>query len=141
MAKNSPGLSIAFVKFLRRNVGNDIQILTRGNFFTKLELYFDDFFPGFDESNPWENPDYYKFPFKNISIDFLMVVYQLDDRMELLKIADEGKMSYAIFVDYVINHIFSENETLKRNRYEVQYGIGKHYPFYIKDRDKIRKRK
>lgn len=136
MQKNSLILNMAFVKLLRRHVGKDIQIITRGKFFSKLELYFDDLFPGFDEGNPFENPEYYKFPFNNISIDFLLVVHQLDDRMELLKEADKNKMSFAVFLDYVINHVYSENEYLGRNRYQIRHNQDKNYPFYVQDTDK-----
>jgi len=135
MHKNFPILNSAFVKLLRRNVGKDIQIVTRSKSFAKLETYFNDLFPGFDEGNPFENPDYYKFPFRNISVDFLLVVHQLDDRMALLKIADDRKMSYAVFMDYVINHVYSANEELGRQRYEIVHN-DRHFPFTIKDTDK-----
>lgn len=116
--KNSFIVTNAFVKFLRRVIGKDIQIITKGPFFTKLEsYYFDEMFPDFEEGNPFKNPDYYKFPYKNISLDYLLVIYQLDDRFEILKEADEKKMNYAEFLDYVINHIYSENDRLKKDRY------------------------
>jgi len=136
MQKNSMILNIAFVKLLRRHVGIDIQLITRSSFFTKLELYFDDFFPGFCEGNPFTNPDYYKFPFKNVTLDFLLAVWQLDDRMELLKEAEKQKMSYAVFVDYIINHVYSENEELGRRRYEVRQNQDRNFPFCIIDTDK-----
>lgn len=136
MQKNSLLLNIAFVKLLRRYIGMDIQIMTRSKFFNKLELYFDDFFPDFCEGNPFTNPNYYKFPFKHISIDFLMVVYQLDDRMMLLKEAESKKMTYAIFVDYVINHVYSINEELGRYRYQIKQTQDRNFPFYIRDMDK-----
>jgi hypothetical protein len=139
MNKNSLLVNIAFVKFLRRMVGNDIQILTRGKFFTKLELYFDELFSGFEEGNPFENPDYYKFPFENISIDFLIAVYQLDDRIELLKKADKDKMSYAVFLDYVINHVYSINEEIGRDRYQLRHNKDRNFPFCVIDTDKTKK--
>jgi len=136
MSRNSRLLNTAFVKFLRRNVGKDIQIITRGKFFAKLELYFDDLFPGFEEGNPFTNPDYYKFPFENISLEYLMAVWQLDDRILLLKEADKQKMTYAIFLDYIINHILSENEVLGRNRYVMALNQDRNFPFWVKDTDK-----
>jgi len=136
MQKNSRILNTAFVKLLRRNVGKDIQIITRGKFFAKLELYFDEFFPDFESENPFENPDYYIFPFKNISMDYLMVVYQLDDRIGLLQKADDGKMSYATFMDYVINYVYTENEILGRDRYEIRHNQDRNFPFHVKDSDK-----
>lgn len=134
-------LNIGFVKFLRRIIGKDIQIINKGKFFSKLETYFNDFFPDFDDENPFKNPEYYKFPFKNVSIDYLPVVWQLEDRLSLLKLAEEQKMSYAVFVDYVINHVYSENDFLKRPRYKISFGVGTRFPFYVKDTDKFLKKK
>lgn len=134
--KNPQTLNAAFVKLVRRNIGKDLQIITRGKFFPKLELYFDELFPGFDDGNPFENPDYYRFPFKNISIDYLMAAYQLDDRLELLQKADDGKMTYAVFLDYLINHTYCENERLGRDRYQIRLSIDRNFPFCIKDTDK-----
>jgi hypothetical protein len=133
--KWSPLHCFGFSKFTRRLVGSDIQIIFRSTFFEYIEPYLETFFPGFDEGNPFENPDYYKFPFKNITIDFLPVVYQLDERFELLKIADERKMSYAVFLDYIINHVYSINEELGRDRYQVSERNWIRL-FYIKDTDK-----
>lgn len=140
--KNSPRFNVAFVKFLRRNIGLDLQIVTKSKFFSKIETYFSDFFPDFDEGDPFKNPDYYKFPFKNISIDSLIVVWQLDDRMELLRLAEEQKMSYAKFVDYVINHISCENDELGEKRYVIKSGMngrgsGTRFPLYIRDTEKL----
>ena len=38
MYSNSRGLNDAFVKLMRRHIGKDIQIMTKGKFFTKLEF-------------------------------------------------------------------------------------------------------
>lgn len=137
MPKNHIRLNHAFTKLLRRFVGKDLQIITRGMPFSKIESFFDDFFPGFEEGNPFENPDYYRFPFQNITMDFLMVVHQLDDRLELLRYADEKKMSYASFLDYVINHVYCENEDLGRDRYVIRQNQSRYYPFYVRDTDKV----
>ena len=126
-----------FVKFLRRNIGHDIQILTKGYLFSKLEsYYFDQLFPGFMDGNPFENPDYYKFPYDNISLEYLTLVYQLDDRFELLEEADKQKMSYAVFLDYVMNHTLCENEILKRDRYSFFQGNNRAQPYFFRDSDK-----
>lgn len=136
MYKNPRSLNDAFVKFMRRHIGHDLQIITKGRYFSNIESYFDEMFPGFEEGNPFENPDYYKFPFSNITMEYLGVVYQLDDRLGLLKKADEKKMSFAKFLDYVINHVYSENDVLGRQRYEVKQKRDRKDPFRIIDTDK-----
>ena len=140
--KNSRVLANAFTKFLRRNIGNDIQILTKSRFFNKLELYyFDQLFPGFEDEDPFTNPGYFAFPYKNISMEFLFVVYQLEDRFELLEEADKRNMSFAVFLDYVLNHTLSENEELGYNRYELTQWSDRRSPYYVKDNNKILKNK
>lgn len=134
MNKNSLPLNSAFVKYLRRYIGKDIQIITRQRMFSKLEFYFDEFFPKFEEKSPFEDPDYYKFPFKNISLEYLMVVYQLEDRLELLKYADKMDMTYAFFAAFVSNHISSINEELDKDRYELVQT--RNFPFYVRDLNK-----
>lgn len=125
-----------FMKLIRRYIGNDIQIITKSPFFSKLEtFYFDTLFPGFMDGNPFENPDYYRFPYKNISMEYLTLVYQLDDRFDLLEEADKQKMSYAVFLDYVINHVLSENEVLGRDRYTFSQS-NRNIIYYFKDNDK-----
>lgn len=124
----------AFTRFLRRIVGGDIQFLTKDFLYTKVISYFKDFFPGFDDGNPFENIEFYKFPFKNITMDFLAVVYQMEDRIELLKYAEEQKMTYATFLDFVINQIYSINEELGRDKY--LFIITRRCQNYIKNTDK-----
>jgi hypothetical protein len=136
MSRNSRIHHSAFVKVLRRYVGKDIQIITRAKFFAKLETYFDELFPGFDDGNPFENPEYYKFPFKNISVEYLSVVHQLDDRVAILEYADKKKMSYAVFLDFVINHVSCANEEFGRDKYEIRNNTERNFSFYIRDNDK-----
>ena len=65
-----------------------------------------------------------------------MTVWQLDDRILLLKEADKQKMTYAIFLDYIINHILSENEVIGRDRYVMSLNQDRNFPFWVKDTDK-----
>lgn len=136
MYKNAYAANSVFVKLLRRHVGKDLQVMTRNNMFQKLELYFDELFPRFEEENPFENPDYYKFPYKNISIDFMMVVYNMDERLELLEEADKQKMTFAVFLDYVINHALSENDFLGRAKYDCSPGASWKTFLCIKNNDR-----
>jgi len=135
MNKNSLLSGLAFTKLLRRNVGKDIQIITKSKYFAKLETYFEELFPDLMDSNPFKYPNKFKFPFKYISADYLIVVYQVKDRIELLKIAEKEKMSFAVFLDFVINHVYCVNEALGRDKYQVRHNIDRDLPFYIRDTD------
>lgn len=133
MYKNTRSMNNVFTKLLRRNIGHDVQIMTKNKFFTKIEVfYLDKLFPKFEEENPFTNPEYYKFPFKNITMEFLIVVYQLDERMELLKEADRKKMSYADFLDYILNYTLCENDLLGYHKYELTQNKDRKSPYYIK---------
>jgi hypothetical protein len=136
MYKNSLLTGLAFTKLVRRNIGKDIQIITKSKFFSKIESYFDELFPGFMDGNPFTNPNYYKFPFKNITMDYLIVVSQLEDRVDLLKEADKKKMTFAVFLDYVINYVYSINDELGRDKYQIRHNMDRDVPFYVRDTDK-----
>jgi len=138
MNTNSRRLNGAFVKLLRRNIGHDIQIMTRGKFFSKLELYFDELFPGFMDGNPFEDPRSYAFPFKFITLEYLIVVHDMDERMDLLREADKREMKFSKFQDYVINHSYSVNAALGRTKYIVKQNIDRNFPFSVRNADKLK---
>ena len=124
----------AYSIFLRDFAGRDFRVLTRDFAFSKVETYIDEMFPYFDDNNPFTNPELFQFPFKKISIDFLTVVYQLTDRMEILEFADKSNMGYNEFLDFVINHISTINQNLKKDRYDFM--LTNTCPPYVRDNEK-----
>lgn len=134
---NSKYVHGVFVKYLRRIVGMDIQIITRGSHFSSVTSYFDEFYPGFELGNPFENPEFYKFPYKNISIEFLVSVAHMDERLVLLKEADEQKMTHAIFLDFITNHVKCENEGRKKDKYEIDFNSFKGVSFFVKNLERM----
>lgn len=103
----------------------------------KVESYMNEFFPNFYSNNPFTSPDKYKYPFEWITIDYLMVVYQMPSRMSLLKLAEERRMLFVDFMDYVINyvHVFNSrhhNEGI--NTYAIQAATNGD-PFYVMYKD------
>jgi len=130
--KNPQFIQIAFVKYLHRIVGMDIQILTRSLSFSAVESYFNDFFPGFEDGDPFKNPEYYKFPYKNISIDFLVPVCRMDERLALLKDADKRDLTFAEFRDSIINEVLSINAANKKEKYDVQTRRHRGTSFFVK---------
>lgn len=108
-----------FNVFVRNCVGISPRYLSRSFLINKVHMYFKDFYPNFDDNNPFENPELYKFPYEHISLDFLAIVYQMEERIELLKIAEERKLSYNQFMDYVINYVYSLNAESPSDRYTL----------------------
>lgn len=135
MNKNSLISGLAFTKFLRRVIGKDLQSLTKSKFFSKVETYLEDFYPNFMEGNPFKDTNHYKFPYKNISMEYLVPLYQVEDRLELLAEADKQKMTFAVFLDYIINYVYTKNEELGRDKYQIRHNIDRDLPFFIRDTD------
>lgn len=100
----------AFATFTRHYMGVNHRVITDSFYFWKIITYLEELFPKFDSGSPFTNPDSYKFPYKNITADFLTVVYQMPERMDLLRVAEEKNMSYAVFLDYVVNYVYCSND-------------------------------
>lgn len=110
-------LDSVYATFMRNTLGYDLKFISvnRGSI-NKIVTYLDDLFPNFDEGNPFKEK--YEFPYKNITLCHMVVVYQMSDRLEILKYADEQNMTYGRFMDYIINYVNCHNEELGKNEYE-----------------------
>ncbi len=102
-------LDAAFGVFMRHHVGVEHRIVTRNQVSYRIISYFDEFFPDFNVLNPFENSDDFKFPYKNIGLGFLSLVYKMHERIELLKYAEENNLKYTEFSDYVLNYVENYN--------------------------------
>ena len=95
--------------FMKNIVGVSQKPLSDNLFSFALSSYLPDFFPKLYDHNPFEEPEYFKFPYKNITISHLAFVYQCKERLEMLEYADERAMSYGDFRDWASNHVYCEN--------------------------------
>jgi hypothetical protein len=107
----------SYAAFMDTVVGIGGKAFRSSDMYRKFISYFDDFFPEFGNFSPFDDPEYFEFPYKNITPEFLMVVYQMPERLELLSVAEKEKMTYGKFVDYVINYIYCYNEEIGKNLY------------------------
>lgn len=119
---NGPGVDVAYAQFLRIAVGTNQRALTANFCFLPTSTYFIDFFPDFLIDNPFKNPEKYKYPYESVSLDFLSLVYQMDNRLALLAEAEEKGMSYAEFMNWVINWAFCHNEDIGEEKYQLHSG-------------------
>ena len=109
MGHNGVRLDIAFGVFMRHYVGfNNRMIIQGGGWFSKIVGYMEELFPFFSEGNPFT--DRYEYPFKHMNLSCLFLVYQMDDRMELLNIGESRGMGYTEFMDYITNYINCYND-------------------------------
>ena len=112
-------------------VGTTQKALTSNYFFTSTATYLKDFFPDFLKHNPFDEPEYYAYPFKHITLDHLFFVYMCHDRIEMLKYADEKEMNILDFCNWATNHAFSYNEEVGKEVYSLS--IMKYLLPYIKN--------
>jgi len=137
MKRNTSGhtsgckLDGAWSVFMRYYVGVNLRMFTANDIYKKVVIYFDDFFPDFSLNNPFKVK--YEYPYKYMLFEHLLLVYQMDERLELLKYGEENKMAYVNFLDYILNYI---------NCYEEEHGrkyiffINTRIPYYIKNIEK-----
>lgn len=126
----------AFGSFIKNYICIDPKNLTSNAFTGKIIGYLDDFFPDFDARNPFEEK--MEFPFKNITLDFLVPVYQLPDRMEFLALADKKRLTYAEFLDYLINYFACESEL---GNDDFFFKVNKSFAPYVSKIKKYERRK
>jgi hypothetical protein len=108
-SRNHVVLDQAFGIFIRYYCGTENRMITWGNpIYSAVSTYLDDFFPNFDLGNPFHEP--YTYPFNHVPLEFLFTVYQMDERIQLLQYAEEKKLSYCDFLDFLTNWILNYNE-------------------------------
>jgi hypothetical protein len=102
-------------------VGHDQATLTRSRWFQISAAVSWEVCPEFFQHNPFEEPEYYQWPFEHAGLDFLSFVYQVDNRLELLEYADKMKMPFLVFKNWATNYVLCYNDA----QGEVIYNIGK----------------
>lgn len=109
----------AFGVFMRHHVGIEYRVFSRNFYYSRVSTYMSDFFPEFSDRNPFEEPEYYKYPYKHVTMDFLTIVNQMPQRLELLQLAEDRKMKWDEFMDYVINFALCYNDEKKKNEFTI----------------------
>ena len=117
--------------FLRNMVGIEPIFLKRGTQACyQISTYFEEFFGDMKDS-PFETE--YKFPYDNLTLDYLIYVYQMDERIELLEEADKNKTELVDFYDHVINYTSCINEELGKEKYQLLRS-NSYMPYIINNR-------
>ena len=118
--------------FYKNFAGVDISVIRKTFFSHAIGIYIKDLYQDFEKKNPFSNPDYFKYPFEHVTLDHMILVYQMEDKMELLQEAENNKMTFAAFADYVINFVGCHNEELGKEQYKLIKVYGK-APLYFKN--------
>lgn len=98
----------AFTVFLRNYIKCERYLLFGGRELSHICSYFDSFFPDFDSSNPFLAT--YVYPYQHMTLECLLLVRKMPERMELLAIGEARGMDYPRFGDYVFNYALCYNE-------------------------------
>ena len=122
---NGKERDVGFGQFMKIAVGTSQRVLTANFCFTPVSTYFIDFFPEFLFHNPFKNPEKYKYPYENITLDHLLFVYQMDNRLEMLDEAEKKGMSYAEFINWATNWALCHNDDIGEDFYTLASGHAK----------------
>lgn len=122
--------ALALNIFTKEFVGVGFSFMSSSFYYNKVKSYFKELFPRFYKDNPFQNPKAYAYPFKNLSLDYLILVYQMPERLDLLKYAEERNMPFGQFIDFVINYIGKYNDMEKKDVFHLIRSD--HYPVYVK---------
>jgi len=87
--------------------------------FTAVATYLKELFPDFLVKSPFKDPEYYKYPFEHVTLDHVFFVYQCEERMDMLKHAEEEELSIIDFVNWATNHVLSYNEDVGKEIYTL----------------------
>ena len=119
---NGIWIDTTFGQFMRAGVGMNHRVITASKCFTPVSTYLSEFFPEFLFYDPFKNPEKYQYPYKNVHLDHLVFVYEMDNRLQLLEEAERLSMSYAEFVNWAINWVFQHNADIGRDKYRLVNG-------------------
>ena len=108
LGQNGVELDGSFAVFLRRYVGFDARVITKNYVNQKVISYFDDFYPDFDISNPFEMD--FPYPYKHMNFEMLALVCNMPERLDILEACERRKMGYTEFFDYIINYVNCYND-------------------------------
>ena len=108
----------AYGVWMRHFVGMENRLLGMDDTYCKVRGYFPNFFPNFLENNPFKDKNKYKYPYKYMTFEFLVILYKMKNRMEILDYCEKKRMRYTEFCDYIINYIYSYNDDVGYHFYE-----------------------
>lgn len=92
-----------FKQFCFKEIGFYPETLFRGIVIKTIVDYAEELFPDIDDRDLDKDP--IKYPFTYMNINCLIFVQVMDERMDLLKIGEERKMTPVAFFDYVMNYL------------------------------------
>jgi hypothetical protein len=118
-AHNGNHIDWAYGYFQKVIVKRSQKGLTNNFVFTAVSTYLKEFFPDFLKHDPFLEPEYYSYPYKHLTLDHLVFVYMVDERLDYLAYAEEQQMSVAEFVNWGTNQAFCYNDSVGKIVYQL----------------------
>ena len=122
--RNGVAIDKCFSYLVKGMAGISQKPITIGHFFVSVPTYFIDFFPKFSDYNPFEDLEYFKYPYKHITLDHLSFVYQCHNRLELLEEAESRHMKIWDFENWAANYALSYRDKKGNQLYEMSRADG-----------------
>ena len=110
---------LLYSRFITQIVGRDHLTFSRNRSFQIAAAVASELFPEFFEHNPFEEPEYYQWPYHHAGLDFMAYIYQVHNRFELLAYAEERHMSFHDFKNWVNNYVLCYNEEQGKEIYQI----------------------
>ena len=104
----SKKLNVAWAIFLRHYVGAEKTLYYQESTMALIKSYAGELYPNLLKGNPFEEK--FDYPFPNLLMCHLATVREVDERVALLKYADEKKMRYNDFLDFIANWVACYND-------------------------------
>lgn len=122
-----------FSRYMMGDVGRNNTVMTRSRWFIVVSTVAAEMFPQFLQRNPFEEPEYFEWPWEHVGIDYLCFVYQVENRMEMMEYANEKQMSFLAFKNWSSNYVLSYNDSKGEEIYSLSQD--RDGSPYIKHRD------
>ena len=113
--RNGLALDGAFGLYLRWYTGYSTQTITANLVYRGMESYLKDFFPDLCERDPFKEK--FEYPYKYMTIEQLMLVSRMDERISLLNYGEVKEMGYPAFMNFVLNYVSCLNDEAGKTIY------------------------
>ena|SRR3990167_2589880 len=134
------GANFAFVVFLNKYVDMERRnYVVHGHFISTLKKFLPYFFSGFYyHRNPFTEK--LEFPFKNLTLSYLLPVREMDEAIAILQYADSRKFSFNEFLDFLANWTACYNDKYGE-KYRMRVKLSGNIPIYVENLLKKKKEK
>jgi hypothetical protein len=106
----------------------------------ELRTFIFNFFPDFYGSNPFEEPEKYLYPLKNVAIAQLKMVSSMDNCVDVILWLEQNPKTFKEFLSFISNEVLCENEVRGFEKYEIRINSNRLF-ISNKDRNGIKQRK